>query len=349
MKVLLTGHDGYIGAVMGPFLQRAGVEVVGLDSYLYEDCMFGAPLGTVPAIRKDVRDVDGGDLEGFDAVVHLAGISNDPLGNLNPDLTYEVNHRASVELAETAKRAGVPRFVFASSCSLYGTASTDVMLTESAEFNPVTPYGESKVLVESDVSALADDSFSPTFMRNATVYGLSPKLRVDLVVNNLVGFALLTGEVLILSDGTPWRPLVHVEDVCRAFHSVLEAPLDAVHNQAFNVGRNEENYQVRDVADLVAETVPNCSVVYAAEGGPDPRCYRVDFSKLQQTLPSFRPEWNVKRGAQELYEGYVREGLTLEQFEGPMFMRVKRIQKSMHDGRMGEDLRILDIAAQSGK
>jgi nucleoside-diphosphate-sugar epimerase len=348
VRVLLTGHDGYIGAVMAPFLQHAGVDVVGLDSYLFEECKFGPLLNDVPSLRRDVRDVEAEDLDGFDAVIHLAGISNDPLGNLNPELTYEINHRASVRLASKAKLVGVPRFIFASSCSLYGTASTDVMLTETASFNPVTAYGESKVLVERDVSELADDLFSPTFMRNATVYGVSPKLRVDLVVNNLVGFALLTGEVLILSDGTPWRPLVHVQDVCRAFLAVLEAPQEVVHNEAFNVGRNEENYQVRDVADIVAETVPDCRVAYAAEGGPDPRCYRVDFSKLKAALPDFRPVWDVRRGAQELYDGYLREGLTLEQFNGPLFMRVKHIQESMGQNRVNDELRRLDSAV-SGK
>jgi nucleoside-diphosphate-sugar epimerase len=348
MKVLLTGHDGYIGARMGPFLRAAGLDVVGLDSYLYEDCTFGSPPREPASIRKDVRDVTVADLAGFDAVVHLAGISNDPLGNLNPDLTYDVNHRASVHLARAAKEAGVSRYVFASSCSLYGTASPDEILPETADFNPVTPYGESKVLVERDVAGLADDSFSPTFMRNATVYGLSPKLRVDLVVNNLVGFGLLTGEVLILSDGTPWRPLVHVEDVCRAFLAVLLAPRGSVHNQAFNVGLNEENYQVSRVAEIVAEVVPDSRVTYAAEGGPDPRCYRVDFSKLKETVPQFRPEWNVRRGVEELYEGYLREGLTLKEFTGPRYMRVKHVQELMSRRSVDDNLR-MDVTASARK
>lgn len=348
MKVLLTGHDGYIGARMGPFLRAAGLDVVGLDSYLYEDCTFGSPSREPASIRKDVRDVTVADLAGFDAVVHLAGISNDPLGNLNPDLTYDVNHRASVHLARAAKQAGVSRYVFASSCSLYGTANPDEILAETADFNPVTPYGESKVLVERDVAGFADGSFSPTFMRNATVYGLSPKLRVDLVVNNLVGFALLTGEVLVLSDGTPWRPLVHVEDVCRAFLAVLLAPRQTVHNEAFNVGLNEENYQVSRVAEIVAEVVPDSRVTYAAEGGPDPRCYRVDFSKLMETVPKFRPEWNVRRGVEELYEGYLREGLTLQEFTGRRYMRVKHVQELMSRRHVDDNLR-MDVTASARK
>jgi nucleoside-diphosphate-sugar epimerase len=341
MRLLLTGHNGYIGTVMAPFLQAAGMKVVGLDNNLFAGCTFGDFEPRIPTLAMDVRDVQQSDLGGFDAVVHLAGISNDPVGDLNPDLTYDINHRASVRLAALAKKAGVKRFVFASSCSLYGTADTDVMLSESADFNPVTAYGESKVLVENDVTELADENFSPTFMRNATVYGLSPRLRVDLVVNNLVGYAYLTGEVLIMSDGTPWRPLIHVEDVARAFLAVLQAPREVVHNQAFNVGRNEENYQIRDVADIVAATVPGSEVVYAAEGGPDPRCYRVDFSKLARTLPDFAPDWNVGSGAGELLEGYKQHGLTLEQFTGSNYMRVKHIQESMKSGLIDPELRTL--------
>jgi nucleoside-diphosphate-sugar epimerase len=346
MKILLTGHNGYIGTVMGPYLQAAGLEIVGLDSNLFAGCSFGSSRGVIPALTKDVREVEPDDLHGFDAVVHLAGISNDPVGDLNPDLTYDINHRASVRLAALAREAGVGRFVFASSCSLYGTADTELMLTESADFNPVTAYGESKVLVEKDVSLLADDGFSPTFMRNATVYGVSPRLRVDLVVNNLVGYAYLTGEVLIMSDGTPWRPLVHVEDVARAFLAVLKAPREAIHNQAFNVGSNEENYQIRDVASIVEDTVPNSKVVYAAEGGPDPRCYRVDFSKLARTFPDFSPEWDVARGAAELLDAYEHNGLTLEQFTGSTYMRVKHIQESMESGLIDSELHVMRPASK---
>jgi nucleoside-diphosphate-sugar epimerase len=248
MRVLITGHDGYIGCVMVPLVKAAGHEVVGLDARFFEGCTFGREPTRVPADRLDIRDVNAGALEGFDAVIHLAALSNDPLGNLNPEITYDINHRASVLLARLAKSAGVKRFVYSSSCSLYG-AGGDEDLTESADFNPVTPYGESKVLAERDVTKLADDDFSPTYMRNATAYGVSPRLRADIVVNNLVGYAYTTGEVLIKSDGTPWRPLVHIEDISRAFLAVLEAPRETVHNEAFNVGRQGENYRVREIAE----------------------------------------------------------------------------------------------------
>jgi nucleoside-diphosphate-sugar epimerase len=339
MRVLITGHDGYIGRVMAPVVAAAGHEVVGLDNYLYEGCDFGDPSTHIPVVRLDVRDVEARDLEGFDAIIHLAGISNDPVGDLNPECTYSINHRASVRLAETAKKAGVPRFLFASSCSLYGAADAEVMLTETAEFSPVTAYGTSKVLVEQDVSQLAGDDFSPTFMRNATVYGASPRLRADLVVNNLVGFAYLTGEVLIMSDGTPWRPLVHVEDVTEAFLAVLTAPREIVHNQAFNVGRNEENYQIRDVANIVADVVPGSKVVYAPGGGPDLRCYRVDFSKLDTTFPELKLRWNVRRGAEQLLRAYEEYGLRLEDFTGARYMRVRHIKEAMEKGEIDPLLR----------
>jgi nucleoside-diphosphate-sugar epimerase len=335
---MVTGHNGYIGAVLVPLLQAAGHEVEGLDTYFYEGCTFGPESPDPRAQRLDIRDVQLEHLAGYDAVIHLAALSNDPLGNLNPDCTYDINHRGSVHLAKTAKRAGVPRFLFSSSCSLYGAAGSD-SVSEGADFAPVTPYGESKALVERDLSRLADSSFSPTYLRNATAYGMSARLRGDLVVNNLVGLALTTGEVLIKSDGTPWRPLVHIEDISRAFLVMLEAPLELVHDQAFNVGRSEENYQVRDIADIVADVVPDCRVIYATGGEPDKRSYQVNFSRLADTFPEFTPEWTVRRGAQDLYRTYCANGLTAEQFEGSTFLRIKRITELLDDGRLGSDLR----------
>lgn len=337
MKVLVTGHNGYIGSVMVPMLQAGGHDVVGLDSYLYDACVFGKAVPDVPSLRIDLRDVRADHLRGFDAVIHLAALCNDPLGNLNPDITYDINHRASVKLAQAAKQAKVPRWLFASSCSLYGLAG-DEMLTEEAGFNPITPYGESKIMAEQGVQPLADESFSPTFLRNATAYGASPRLRGDIVVNNLVGYAFTSGDVLIQSDGTPWRPLVHVEDISRAFLAVLHAPRELVHNQAFNVGRNEDNLRVRQVADMVQETVPGCSVRYADGGGPDPRCYRVDCSKIARTLPEFQPQWTVRKGVVQLYQAYKEAGLTKELFLD-RYMRIKQIQRLIGEGRLDDSLR----------
>jgi nucleoside-diphosphate-sugar epimerase len=338
MRVLLTGHLGYIGTVMAPFLADAGHEVVGLDSGLFEQCTFGEPPRQFPTVYKDIRDVAPADLTGFDAVLHLAGLSNDPLGNLNPQLTHEINHLASVHLAQCAKQAGVERFIFSSSCSTYGAAG-DKILDESAEFNPVTPYGTSKVLVEQDVAKLADSRFSPTFLRNATAYGVSPRLRFDLVLNNLVAWAFTTGKVYIKSDGTPWRPIVHIEDISRAFLATLEAPREIVHNQAFNVGRNEENYQVRDLAEIVKETVPGCEIGFAPDAGPDKRCYRADFSRISHALPGFQPRWDARQGARELYEAYQKVDLCLEDFEGARYKRIDHIQGLLASRRLDATLR----------
>lgn len=319
-------------------LQARDHDVVGLDSYLYEDCTFGTAPIDVPAIRKDVRDVAVADLRGFNAVIHLAGLCNDPLGDLNPDCTFDINHLASVGLAERAKAAGVERFLFSSSCSLYGAAG-DELVAEDGVANPVTPYGESKVLVERDVAGMADDDFSPTFLRNATVYGVSPRLRADLVVNNLVGYAYTTGEVHIKSDGTPWRPLVHVEDVSRAFVAVLEAPREKVHNEPFNVGITSENYQVRDVAAIVEEVVPGSRITYAEDAGPDKRNYRVGFEKLARTLPEFRPTWTVRRGVEQLHDAYRQLGLTYEEFTGSHLMRIRHILELLEGEQLDPSLR----------
>lgn len=339
MRVLLTGHDGYIGRVVAPMLRGYGHEVEGLDSHLFEGCTFGPDTGRVAGTRSDLRDFDPVLLRGFEAVVHLAAISNDPLGDLDPAITYEVNHLASVRLAQASKDAGVERFVFSSSCSLYGAADPDRMLNEKAQFNPITPYGRSKVLVERDVAGLADDAFSPTYLRNATAYGVSPRLRVDIVVNNLVGCAHATGEILVKSDGTPWRPLVHVEDIGRAIVAVLDAPREAIHDQAFNVGRNEDNHRVSEVAEIVAEALPGTRIRYAEGGGPDPRSYRVDFSKLQKAVPAYRPVWTVRQGVEQLVAAYREFGLSREDFLGPRYVRLERIKQRLAEGTLDTALR----------
>ena len=338
MRVLVTGHNGYIGTILAPMLISAGHEVMGLDSDLYEACTFGESLPDVPFIRKDVRDVQLSDLDGFDAIIHLAGLSNDPLGDLNPELTYEINHVASVRLARLAKEVGVRRFIFSSSCSNYGAAG-EIPVDEESAFNPVTPYGISKVMVEKDVAQMAGSSFSPVFLRNATVYGVSPRLRFDLVLNNLVAWAFTTGQVYLKSDGTPWRPIVHVEDVSRAFVAVLHAPLDIVHNQAFNVGRSDENYRIRELAEIVAETVPGCRIEYAPDAGPDKRCYRVTCEKIMRMIPEFQPKWDARQGAKELFAAYQKIGLILDEFEGPKYKRIAHIKQLLSTGRLDTGLR----------
>ncbi len=338
MRVLVTGHMGYIGTVLVPMLLREGHEVVGLDSDLYRRCTFGDGIVEIPEVRKDIRDVGVSDLDGFDAILHLAGLSNDPLGDLNPRLTFDINYQASVRLAELAKQASVERFIFSSSCSNYG-ASGDNWLNEESPFNPVTPYGESKVRVEQDVAKLADDSFSPTFLRNATAFGVSPRLRFDLVLNNLVAWAFTSGKVYIKSDGTPWRPIIHIEDISRAFVAALGAPAELVHNQAFNVCRTGDNYQVRELAEIVQDVVPNCTVQFAADAAPDKRNYRVDGSKIQRMLPGFKPQWNARKGAEELYDTYKRIGLTVEEFEGPRYKRIAHIKYLLGNGLLDGSLR----------
>ncbi|MEZ5988065.1 MAG: NAD(P)-dependent oxidoreductase [Planctomycetota bacterium] len=338
MKVLVTGHDGYIGTVLVPMLEGRGHEVHGLDSYLFHDCLFGPEVPDPQSLHLDVRDVQPAHLEGFDAILHLAGLSNDPLGDLNPDCTYEINWRASVRLAEAAKAAGVRRFVFSSSCSNYGAGGED-MLDEGSAFNPVTPYGESKVLVERDVSKMADGAFCPTFLRNATAFGMSPRLRGDLVLTNLVGFAMTTGKVLMKSDGTPWRPLVHIEDISRAFVAVLEAPEDKVHNEAFNVGRTDQNFRINEIAEMVAEVVPDCHIEYAEGAGPDKRCYRVDCDKIRRVLPAFEPAWTIRDGVEEAYREFSEKGIDFDTFTSSRYLRIKHVKELLDAGRIDKDLR----------
>lgn len=340
MKVLVTGHLGYIGAVMVPMLLDKGHEVTGLDNGLFEQCTFGEPPVAIPEIRKDIRDVVASDVEGFDAIAHLAALSNDPLGNLDAELTYDINHRATIKLAELAKKAGCERFLFSSSCSVYGAAG-DEFAGEDAEFNPVTPYGETKVWVERDLAKMADDNFSPTFLRNATAYGLSARHRFDLVLNNLVAWAVATGKIFLKSDGTPWRPIVHIADITAAFIAALEAPREIVHNEAYNVGFNEENYQIKELAEIVGEVAPGCRIEYADDAGPDKRCYRVGFDKIKNALPGFKQSWNARKGAQELYAAYTKEGIDIDDVEGPRFNRIAHVKHLQAEGLIDSQLRIM--------
>jgi len=342
MKVLVTGHHGYIGSVLAPVIAEAGHEVTGVDTFFYEGCDFVPDLAPVTSLRADVRDLDVGDLAGYDAIVHLAALSNDPIGQLNEELTLDINFRATVQLARKAKEAGVERFVFASSCSMYGAGAGDEPLTEAAPLRPLTAYAVSKVRSEEALAELADANFTPVFMRNATVYGVSPRLRFDVVLNNLSGWAYTTGTVRIMSDGSPWRPIVHVRDVADASLAMLEAPADVVRGVGFNVGADTENYQVRDLATIVHDTFPGCTIEYAEGAGPDPRSYRVDFGKLRRALPEFATKWTAADGARQLRDAFEQVGLTADGFQGDKYTRLARLSLLSTEGRLDDDLRWVD-------
>ena len=332
MKVLVTGHHGYIGSVAAPLLAEAGHGVTGLDTFFYEGCDFVADGIEAPSLRIDVRDVQTEQLAGFDGIVHLAALSNDPLGELDAELTHEINFRATVELARLAKEAGVRRFIFASSCSMYGASGTDVLITEDAPLRPLTAYAESKVRAEEALVELADADFAPVFLRNATAYGASPRVRLDVVLNNLAAWAFTSGQIRIMSDGTPWRPLVHVRDIAAAAAAALVAPAERISGEAFNVGADSENYRVSELADIVHETFPACEIAYAEDAGPDPRSYRVDFSKLAKTLPDAAPKWTARDGAQELHDAFRSVGLTSSGFD--LYTRLSRLKTLVADGSL---------------
>jgi nucleoside-diphosphate-sugar epimerase len=346
MRVLLTGNQGYIGTMLVPWLWARGDDVIGLDSGLFRECTLRA-MREVPTIRKDIRDVEACDLDGIEAVIHLAGLSNDPLGDLSAPLTYAINHEATVRLAELAKRCSVRRFLYASSCSVYGAAGDD-FLDEDSHFNPVTPYAESKSRSEIDLRRLASPSFCPVYLRAATAYGVSPLLRFDLSVNNLVAWAATTGRVFLKSLGTSWRPLVHIQDIAQAYVVLLRAPEEEVHNRSFNIGQTKENYRISDIAELVRLIVPDTALEFAADATEDRRNYRVNCDRIRRTFPNFWPNWTVAEGIREVYDAIRAGGLNNDDFEGPRYSRIAYLKRLLADGRVGEDLRwveLIDAAA----
>jgi len=324
-----------------PVLAAAGIQTTGCDINLFDRADFapGGDIPEIPNLGKDIRDLTVEDLEGFDAVVHLAALSNDPLGQLRPGLTQQINHEGTIHVARCAKEAGAKRFVFASSCSNYGKAGED-MVDEAGKLNPQTDYGVSKVLAERDLKPLADDNFCPVFLRFATAYGASPRMRFDIVLNNLVAHAYTSGRILMMSDGTPWRPIIHVEDMARAFVAALEADADAIRGEAFNVCRTENNYQIKDLAEIVAETVPGAKIDYASDAGPDNRSYRVSSAKIEKHIPGFKPEWDARRGAQQLYEAVKACDLKVEDFEGRKYKRLAQLEALVAEERLDEAFRL---------
>jgi nucleoside-diphosphate-sugar epimerase len=344
VKVLVTGHHGYIGAVVTDELVAAGHIVTGLDAFLYRGCDFGRELARVEERVGDVRDVTARDLQGFDAAVHLAALSNDPLGDVDPTWTFEVNCEGTLRMARAAKEAGVERFVFSSSCSMYGASASDEPVDEDAPLKPLTPYAESKVRAEEGLSKLADAGFSPVSLRNATAYGVSPRLRLDVVLNNLVGWAFTTGRIRLLSDGSSWRPIIHVRDIARAVIGALAAPRELVHDRVYNVGATKENYRIRELAGVVHEVLPDCDVEVAAGASPDPRNYRVDFGRFEAAFPDHRPRWNARAGTAELAAAYRSVGLTRDDFEGVRYTRVKRLRELIEREVVDTTLRRTDAA-----
>jgi nucleoside-diphosphate-sugar epimerase len=329
MRIFATGHRGYIGAQLVDVLKQAGHTVVGCDIGLFEGCNWEPMVAPDREMIKDVRSIDARDLEGCDCVTHLAAISNDPMGEMDAQLTYDINRDASVRLARIAKQAGVPRFLFAGSCSVYGKGEA-LDMDEDAPLNPLSAYARSKIETEQAVSRLADDSFTPVYLRNATAYGHSPMLRIDLVVNNLLGSAISYGEIRIQSDGSPWRPLIHCRDIARAFVAFAEAPRANIHNVAVNVGGGAENYQVRDVGDQVQRLIPSAKVVYTGEVGADPRNYRVNFGLLSRILPDFTLQYRLATGMEELHRKMVEHGFGKRDFEGDRFVRLRALKNSFH-------------------